>query len=82
MSPIYEFSCSDCARHFTMFESIKTFESKEFRALCSNCGSNKAKKLIAKTDFVLKGGNWANNSYGLGRKSRDTKKLEGKNKDE
>lgn len=61
--PIYEYQCQECQNIFE-FEPISS-EARD-KIICPNCkenNSNKFKKLISQTSFVLKGGCWAKDNY-------------------
>lgn len=70
--PIYEYKCTKCSKEFEMFQRITddTIPSCEF---CQG----KAKKLISRSTFHLKGSGWYVTDYG-GKKpsSRETDREE------
>jgi len=51
--PLYEYRCDDCG---VVFEARQKF-SDEPLDTCRHCGG-RAKKMISKTAFALKGGGW------------------------
>ena len=59
--PIYEYKCPDCDHEF---EALQSF-SEEPLTICPECSGNKVSKLISRTSFMLKGGGWYNDHYGL-----------------
>ena len=72
--PIYDYKCELCGIEIEVEHKIS--ESPEIICNCSfgyviediqYCGFPKMKKLISKTSFLLKGGNWARDSYGKGK---------------
>ncbi|MDP2306148.1 MAG: zinc ribbon domain-containing protein [Pseudomonadota bacterium] len=59
--PIYEYSCPDCGHEF---EAIQKFSDDPIKD-CPSCKAANVKKLISMTSFVLKGGGWYKDHYGL-----------------
>lgn len=59
--PIYEYRCPDCGHEFESMRRISDDPLKE----CPECGKQEVKKLISRTSFVLKGGGWYKDHYGL-----------------
>jgi putative FmdB family regulatory protein len=59
--PIYEYQCPDCGHHFEQLQKI----SEEPVRVCPNCSAAHVKKLVSQTSFVLKGGGWYKDHYGL-----------------
>ncbi len=57
--PIYDYQCQKCGHEFEKEQRIVEDPIKK----CPACKSNKAKRLISKTSFVLKGGGWYNDLY-------------------
>lgn len=57
--PIYDYGCQKCGHEFEKEQRIVDDPIKT----CPACGANKAKRLISKTSFVLKGGGWYNDLY-------------------
>lgn len=49
--PAYEYVCNDCKKEFTVFLSIKEFESKP-KIICPHCQSDNAAKKL--TSFFAK----------------------------
>lgn len=49
--PAYEYMCNDCKKDFTVFLSIKEFESKP-KIVCSQCQSDNVTKKL--TSFFVK----------------------------
>jgi len=58
--PIYEYQCSECGHEFDVIQKIS---EKPIRK-CEKCGRLKAKRMISKTTFVLKGTGWYATDYG------------------
>lgn len=59
--PIYEYACPDCGHRF---DEIQKFSDPPLTA-CPKCAAQNVKKLISNTSFVLKGGGWYKDHYGL-----------------
>ncbi len=59
--PIYEYACPDCGHKF---EALQKFSDDPITT-CPQCQQVKVKKLISATNFVLKGGGWYSDHYGL-----------------
>ncbi len=59
--PIYEYQCPDCGHQFEQLQKI----SDEPVRVCPNCQEPHLKKLVSQTSFVLKGGGWYKDHYGL-----------------
>ena len=78
--PIYAYHCKACKINFDIFDSREVLDNENFKAQCPKCESFSCEKTVSKTDFVLKGNGWAKDNYGLGRKSRDTAKIQEKRK--
>ena len=68
--PIYEYACPDCGHRF---EEIQRFSDDPIR-LCPKCKQENVKKLVSASSFVLKGGGWYKDHYGL---KTDTTPAEG-----
>lgn len=58
--PVYEYQCTACQHEFEREQRI----SEEPIKKCPKCGKLKAKRLISRTSFVLKGGGWYGDLYG------------------
>lgn len=58
--PVYEYECKSCGHEF---ERQQRISDKPVRK-CPSCGALKAKRLISRTSFVLKGGGWYSDLYG------------------
>ena len=58
--PIYEFSCLVCN---SSFEKLMSLHADVPR--CPDCEGGKVKKLVSASSFVLKGGGWYRDHYGL-----------------
>ena len=63
--PIYEYQCPDCGYQFEQLQKI----SDEPIRVCPNCEQTHVRKLVSQTSFVLKGGGWYKDHYGLKGKS-------------
>ncbi len=59
--PIYEYACPDCGHKF---DEIQKFTDEPI-SVCPKCAATNVKKLISATSFVLKGGGWYKDHYGL-----------------
>ena len=59
--PIYEYGCSECGHQF---EELQSFSDPPIE-VCPQCEAKSVTKLISKTSFVLKGGGWYKDHYGL-----------------
>jgi putative FmdB family regulatory protein len=59
LMPVYEYQCSACEFEFEREQRI----SEEPIKKCPKCGKAKAKRLISRTSFVLKGGGWYGDLY-------------------
>jgi putative FmdB family regulatory protein len=57
--PVYEYQCSTCGHEFEREQRISEDPIKK----CPQCGKLKAKRLISRTSFVLKGGGWYGDLY-------------------
>ena len=62
MMPIYEYGCEVCGHTFERLQKVSDDPIKD----CPECGKRGAvKKLVSRTSFVLKGGGWYKDHYGL-----------------
>ena len=59
--PIYEYKCESCGAEFELLQKI----SDPPVEVCGKCGSKSVKKLVSRSGFVLKGGGWYKDHYGL-----------------
>lgn len=60
--PIYEYGCEKCGHTFERLQKV----SDEPVSECPGCSASGAvKKLVSRTSFVLKGGGWYKDHYGL-----------------
>ena len=57
--PVYEYQCAACGHEFEREQRISEDPIKK----CPKCGKQKAKRLISRTSFVLKGGGWYGDLY-------------------
>jgi putative FmdB family regulatory protein len=57
--PVYEYICKACDHEFEREQRISDNPIKK----CPVCGAMKAKRLISRTSFVLKGGGWYSDLY-------------------
>ena len=57
--PVYEYICKACDHEFEREQRISDNPLKK----CPECGAMKAKRLISRTSFVLKGGGWYSDLY-------------------
>jgi len=63
--PIYEYSCQDCR---TAFEELRAVTDRS-RPTCPACGARRARRLISRSSFQLKGGGWYKDLYSSPRSS-------------
>jgi putative FmdB family regulatory protein len=68
--PVYEYICKGCDHEFEREQRISDSPIRK----CPACGAMKAKRLISRTSFVLKGGGWYSDLYSSSRS--DSKKSE------
>ncbi len=60
--PIYEYACQDCGHNFEKLQRISDDPVRD----CPSCeAEGTVKKLVSQTSFVLKGGGWYSDHYGL-----------------
>ena len=59
--PLYEYRCPDCGHKF---EALQSFSADPLTD-CPSCGGDNVSKLVSRTSFVLKGGGWYKDHYGL-----------------
>jgi len=60
--PIYEYGCEQCGHTFELLQKV----SDDPPGTCPSCGKDDGiKKLVSRTSFVLKGGGWYKDHYGL-----------------
>jgi len=62
--PIYEYLCKACGHEFEKEQRITDKPARK----CPSCGAMRAKRLISRTSFVLKGSGWYNDLYASGKK--------------
>ena len=67
--PTYEYQCSACKHEFERDQRIREAPLKK----CPKCGKQKAKRLISRTSFVLKGGGWYGDLYGSVKPASESK---------
>jgi putative FmdB family regulatory protein len=65
--PVYEYICKACDHEFEREQRISDNPIKK----CPRCGAMKAKRLISRTSFVLKGGGWYSDLYSSSRPGAD-----------
>ena len=58
--PIYEFRCPGCGHEFERMQRLN-----DPMPPCPECGVEEARKKVSVTSFVLKGGGWYSDHYGL-----------------
>jgi putative FmdB family regulatory protein len=63
--PIYEYSCDACDHVFELLQRV----GAEPPEACPDCGEPRVRKLVSSTSFVLKGGGWYKDGYGLNKGS-------------
>ena len=59
--PLYEYVCTSCGHEF---EVIQSFSAEPIR-ICEQCNQETVKKKISNSGFILKGGGWYKDHYGL-----------------
>ena len=60
--PIYEYGCGACGHTFEKLQKVSDDPMRD----CPECGENGGlKKLVSRSSFVLKGGGWYKDHYGL-----------------
>jgi putative FmdB family regulatory protein len=60
--PIYEYACRECGHKFERLQRMSEDPVRD----CPECEVEGAvKKLVSQTSFVLKGGGWYSDHYGL-----------------
>lgn len=59
--PTYNYRCDACGFEFDLEQRIVDPPTKG----CLECGKPHARRMISKTSFTLKGGDWASSNYGL-----------------
>jgi putative FmdB family regulatory protein len=57
--PTYEYACDACHHEFEVVQSIKDDPITQ----CPKCKEPKARRMIAGTGFILKGGGWYSDLY-------------------
>lgn len=72
--PVYEYACKACEHEFELEQRITEKPVKK----CPKCGAMKAKRLISRTSFVLKGSGWYSDLYAKPPAKGEGKKDEGK----
>jgi len=66
--PIYEYECLTCGTIFEAWASIKDKNSREHG--CTKC-KGIGKRIISKSNFVLKGSGWEKDGYsGISNKTK------------
>ena len=58
--PIYEYHCSGCDTDFEMLVKVRAPNPP-----CPKCGSEDVAKQVSAAGFILKGGGWYKDHYGL-----------------
>ena len=57
--PIYEYACLACGHEFEKMQKISDSPVRK----CPSCGRLRARRLISRTSFVLKGNGWYTTDY-------------------
>ena len=65
--PIYEYRCSSCEEAFEKLVKVRAEAPP-----CPECGSDDVVKQVSASGFILKGGGWYKDHYGL-KSSGDSK---------
>jgi putative FmdB family regulatory protein len=58
--PIYEYQCPSCGHQFELMVKMSAPTPE-----CPNCGGAEVKKLVSASGFILQGGGWYKDHYGL-----------------
>ena len=58
--PIYEYACESCGHQFEKLMRISADPPD-----CPECEQGPARKLVSASGFILKGGGWYKDHYGL-----------------
>jgi putative FmdB family regulatory protein len=66
--PIYEYECLKCSKTFEKVQKI----TAPAEATCVSCGSTEVKRLISRSNFVLKGSGWYVTDYANRSKNRES----------
>jgi len=67
--PIYEYGCERCGHTFERLQKISDAPVSD----CPECDvAGSVKKLVSRSSFVLKGGGWYKDHYGLKSGSSDS----------
>ncbi|TNF46500.1 zinc ribbon domain-containing protein [bacterium] len=66
--PTYEYRCDKCGNEFEAIQKITDDPLKS----CTKCGGQ-VQRLIAATNFILKGGGWYKTDYASGPTESDAK---------
>ena len=57
--PIYEYSCLECGHEFEKLQKVSDSPVRK----CPSCSRLKARRMISRTSFVLKGDGWYVTDY-------------------
>jgi putative FmdB family regulatory protein len=66
--PIYEYQCPSCGHAFEMMMKMSASPPA-----CPNCQATEVKKLVSVSAFILQGGGWYKDHYGLKSGGSDAK---------
>ena len=66
--PIYEYTCSACGHQFEKLVRVRAPAPP-----CPECASEDVNKNVSASGFILKGGGWYKDHYGLKSSSGDSK---------
>lgn len=58
--PIYEYACERCEHRFEQLVRLNADVPP-----CPECGEEHVRKLVSQSGFILKGGGWYKDHYGL-----------------
>jgi len=58
--PIYEYECGSCGHRFEKLCKVGADAPP-----CVSCGDDDVRKLVSASGFILKGGGWYKDHYGL-----------------
>lgn len=67
--PVYEYACQACGHEFEREQRITEDPVKA----CPKCKARKAKRMISRTSFVLKGSGWYSDLYASPGAGKDEK---------
>lgn len=75
--PTYSYHCEACEADFEKEQRITEAPAKK----CPACGKLKARRMISGGNFILKGGGWYSDAYGLKPDKKSSTSSESSDKD-